>query len=144
MRKVLVDSGSLVDLLQMSTYKQMGYSPSALENPWHLLSKFNGATTPSLGDVVLPVQAGLITLNIQFSVVNDLSPCNANMGHAWLHRMKVIPSTYHQKVICPMKDRQIDFLGSQLAACQCYQVALDFGHPANEEARLESSNTRKQ
>lgn len=82
MRKVLVDSGSLVDLLQMSTYKQMGYSPSALENPWHLLSKFNGATTPSLGDVVLPVQVGPITLNIQFSIVNDMSPYNAIMGHA--------------------------------------------------------------
>ena len=81
-RRVLVDLGSLGDLLQMSTYKQMDYSPSALENPWHLLSKFNGATTPSLGDVVLPVQAGPITLNIQFSVVNDLSPYNAIMGHA--------------------------------------------------------------
>ena len=144
MRKVLVDSGSLVDLLQMSTYKQMAYSPSALENPWHLLSKFNGATTPSLGDVVLPVQASPIILNIQFSVVNDLSPYNAIMGHAWLHRMKVIPSTYHRKVICLMKERQIDFLSSQLAACQCYQVALDFEHPADEEARLESSNTRDQ
>ena len=31
-RRVLVDLGSSVDLLQMSTYKQMGHSPSILEN----------------------------------------------------------------------------------------------------------------
>ena len=32
-RRVLVDSGSSVDLLQMSAYKQTGYLPSALESP---------------------------------------------------------------------------------------------------------------
>ena len=46
----------------------------------------------SLCNVVLPIQAGPITLNVQFLVVDDLSPCNAIMGCAWLHRMKVIPS----------------------------------------------------
>ena len=47
----------------------------------------------SLGDVVLLVQAGPITLNVRFSVVEDLSPFNAIMGREWLHSMKVIPST---------------------------------------------------
>ncbi|RVX19641.1 hypothetical protein CK203_004953 [Vitis vinifera] len=55
-RRILVDLGSLIDLLQMSTYKKMGYSPFALENQGHLLSGFNGATMTLLGDVVLPVQ----------------------------------------------------------------------------------------
>ena len=82
MRRILVDPGSSIDLLQMSAYKQMGYSPSTLKNPGHLLSGFNGATTTSLGDVVLPVQAGPVTLNVQFSMVDDLSLYNAIMGHA--------------------------------------------------------------
>ena len=46
-RRVLVDPGSSTDLLQMSAYKQMGYSPSTLENPGRLLSGFNGATITS-------------------------------------------------------------------------------------------------
>lgn len=54
-RRVLVDSGSSADLLQMSAYKQMGYLPSALENLGWLLSGFNGATTTSQGDVVMHV-----------------------------------------------------------------------------------------
>ena len=94
MRRNLVDPSSSTDLLQMSAYKWMGYSPSVLENPGHLMSGFNGATT-SLGDVVLPVQASPITLNVQFSVVDDLSPYNVIMGSAWFHKMKVIPFTYH-------------------------------------------------
>ena len=61
-RRVLVDSSSSTDLLQMSAHKQMSYSPSALKNLGHLLFEFNGVTT-SLGDV-LPVQAGLVTLNV--------------------------------------------------------------------------------
>ncbi|KAL6327058.1 hypothetical protein AAG906_013805 [Vitis piasezkii] len=39
------------------------------------------------------------------------------------------------------EEGQVDLLSSQLAACQCYQVALDFGHPTSEEARLKSLNT---
>ncbi|KAL6321041.1 hypothetical protein AAG906_012023 [Vitis piasezkii] len=41
-------------------------------------------------------------------------------------RMKVIPSTYHQMVSYLMEEGQVDLLDSQLAACQCYQVVLDF------------------
>ncbi|RVW15509.1 hypothetical protein CK203_096438 [Vitis vinifera] len=86
---------SSADLLQMSAYKQMGYSPSTLENPWRLLFGFNRATMTSLGDVVLPIQAG--------PMVSYL-----------------------------MDEGQIDFLGSQLATRQCYQVALDSGHLADQ------------
>lgn len=93
MRKVLVDSGSSADLLQMSTYKQMGYSPSAQENLGRLLSGFNGAVMTSQGDIVLPVQVGLVTLSIQFSVVKDLSSFNVIIGRTWLHKIKVVPST---------------------------------------------------
>ena len=108
------------------------------------MSGFNGATKPSLSDVVLPVQAGPITLNVQFSVVDDLSSYNAIMGRAWLHIMKVVPSTYHQMVSYLMEEEQVDLLSSQLLARQCYQVALDSRHPVGDEAHLESSNIREQ
>ena len=77
-------------------------------------------------------------------MVDDLFPYNAIMGRAWLHKMKVIPFTYHQMVSYLMEEGQVDLLGSQLVACQCYQVALDFGHPASKEVSSESSNTMEQ
>ena len=81
-RRILVNLSSLANLLQMSAYKQMGYLPSTLKNSERLLSGFNGATITSLGNVVLPVQANPITLSMQFSMVDDLSPYNAIMGCA--------------------------------------------------------------
>lgn len=93
--RILVDPGNSANLLQISTYRQMGYFLSALENLGCVLSIFNKATTISLGNVVLPVHAGPTTLNVHFFVVDDLSPYNAIMGQIWLHKIKVILSTYH-------------------------------------------------
>ena len=47
-RRVLVDPGSSIDLLQMSAYRHMGVPPSALENPEWILFGFNRASTTSL------------------------------------------------------------------------------------------------
>ena len=82
MRIILDDLSSSTDFLQMSTYKQMSYLPSTLENLGRLLFRFNGATTTSLGDVVLIVQANPTILSMRFSMVDNLSPYNAIMGHA--------------------------------------------------------------
>ena len=68
----------------------------------------------SLGDIVLPVQTGPIALNVQFSIVEDLSPFNAILGRTWLHSMKIIPFTYHQMVSYLIEDGQINLYGSQL------------------------------
>ena len=63
-----------------------------------ILFGFNGATTLTVGDIVLSVKAGSVTQQVLFSVVEDLGPYNAIVGRAWLHAMKVVPSTYHQTI----------------------------------------------
>nr|CAN61391.1 hypothetical protein VITISV_014768 [Vitis vinifera] len=130
-RRILVDPSSSADLVQASVVSHMGHSLAGLENPGRILSGFNGSSTTSLGDIVLPVQAGPVTLNVQFSVVQELSPFNIILGRAWLHYMKAIPSTYHQMVSFLTNEGQIDLYGSQLAARQCYQIAREAG--ANQE-----------
>ncbi|KAL6310876.1 hypothetical protein AAG906_018020 [Vitis piasezkii] len=120
MKRILVDPGSLVDLLQMSAYRQMGYLPYALENPGLfciLISEtpIGHESITSLSDVVLPIQANQVTLSMRFSMVDNFSSYNAIMGCAWLHKMKVIPSTYHQMVSYLTEAKQVDLLGSQLA-----------------------------
>ncbi|RVW20969.1 hypothetical protein CK203_112300 [Vitis vinifera] len=123
-----------------SGIKQMGLELSGLENSGRILSRFNGAAITSLGDVVLLVQVGPIILNVQFSVVEDLSPFNAILRRTWLHYMKVIPSTYHQMVSFLTKDEQIDLYGSQLAARQCYQVAREARPNKDSEPLPEPAN----
>ena len=116
MRRILVDPGSSTDLVQASVVGRMGHSLTGLENPGRILSGFNGSSTTSLGDIILTVQAGPVTLNVQFSVVQDLLPFNVILERTWLHYMKVIPSTYHQMVSFLTNEGQIDLYGSQLAA----------------------------
>ncbi|RVW96889.1 hypothetical protein CK203_026042 [Vitis vinifera] len=116
----------------------------ALKNPGRILSGFNGSSTTSLGDIVLSVQAGPVTLNVQFSVVQELSPFNIILGHTWLHYMKVIPSTYHQMVSFLTNEGQIDLYGSQLAARQCYQIAREAGANQEDASPPEPSHTHDQ
>ena len=141
MRRILVDSGSSADLVQASVVSHMGHNLIGLENPGRILSGFNGALTTSLGDIVLSVQAGPVTLNVQYSVVQDLSPFNVILGHIWLHYMKVIPSTYHQMVSFLTKDGQINLYGSQLVARQCYQIAREAGANQEDASPPEPSHT---
>ena len=63
-----------------------------------VLSGFNGVTTLTVGDIAFPVKAGSVTQHVLFSMVEDLGPYNAIVGRAWLHTMKVLPSTYHQTI----------------------------------------------
>ncbi|RVW77947.1 hypothetical protein CK203_048265 [Vitis vinifera] len=124
-RQKLLRAASSADLVQASVIGHMGHSLAGLENPGRILSGFNGSSTTSLGDIILPVRAGPVTLNVQFSVVQELSPFNVILGRTWLHYMKAIPSTYHQMVSFLTNEGQTDLYGSQLAARQCYQIARE-------------------
>ena len=78
----------------------------------------------TVGDIFLSVKAGPVTQQVLFSVVEDLGPYNAIVGRAWLHAMKAVPSTYHQIISYLTTSGHVDLQGSQLAACQCYQLLV--------------------
>ena len=122
--RVLVDPGSATDLLQLPAFNQMKLSPQMLNSIERIYFGFNGATTTTLGDITLPVQAGSVTQQVLFSIVDDLGPYNCIVGRAWLHSMKVVPSTYHQMVIYLTSARQVDLLSSQLAGWKFYQLSM--------------------
>ena len=55
LHRILINLENSADLLQMSTYRQIRYPPSTLENPDHILSVFNEATIVSLGNIITVV-----------------------------------------------------------------------------------------
>ena len=122
--RVSVDPSSATDLLQLLAFHHMRLSLGALNSAGQILFGFNSVTIVTLGDVMLHVRAGLVTQQVMFSVVRDLGPYNAIMGRVWLYSMKVVPSTYHQMVSYLTNACQVDLLGSQLAARQCYQLSM--------------------
>ena len=61
LHRVLVDSGSAADSLQLPAFMQMKLSSSMLNSVGRILSGFNGATTATLGDLILLVKVGPVT-----------------------------------------------------------------------------------
>ena len=55
--RVLIDLGSASDLLQLPAFNQMKLSLGMLNSTERIVFGFNGATTTTLGDVTLPIQA---------------------------------------------------------------------------------------
>ena len=78
------------------------------------------------------VRVDLVIQQVLFSVVGDLGPYNAIMGQAWLHSMKVVPSTYHQMVSYLTNDGLVDLLSNRLAARQCYLCGNKGGRRASK------------
>ena len=117
----------------------MKLSLGIVNSAGRILSGFNGTTILTLGDVALLVKVGLITQQVLFSIVKDLGPYNAIMGQAWLHSMKVIPSTYHQTVSYLTNTGQVDLLSNQLDTRQCYQLSVreQRGEKSSESPPLE-------
>ena len=116
MHRVLVDPGSATDLLQLPAFQQMNVSFDMLSSVGRILFGFNGATTVTMGDIAISVKAGPVVQRVLFFVVEDLGPYNAIVGRAWLHAMKVMPSTYHQIISYLTSAGKIDLLSSQLVA----------------------------
>ena len=79
---VLVDPGSVADLLHLLALKQMGVPMDHLCSAGRVLSGFNGATTQSVWDITFSVKAGSVTHQVLFSMVEDLGPFNAILGRA--------------------------------------------------------------
>ena len=78
--RVLVDPGSVADLLQLLAFTQMKLSSHMLNSVGRILSAFNRATMTTLGDVTLPVKAELVTHRVLFSIIEDLGPYNTIVG----------------------------------------------------------------
>ena len=126
-RRVLVDIGSAVDIMHQLVLAQMGYQVLALRAPGGILTGFNGSQTTSLGEITLPVAAGPVTIFVLFYVIEDPCPFNIILGRAWIHAMKVIPSTYNQTLSFLMQHGQVNLKSDRETACLCITVEADEG-----------------
>ena len=90
------------------------------------------------GLIRLPVQAGTDVVEVDFIVVDVFSPYTAIMGKPWLHTLKAVSSTPHQKVKYPSGDQVLEIVGSQAAARQCLVAAIQ--HRLEAETSATANN----
>ena len=60
MHRVLVNPGSVADLLQLPAFRQMNISFDRLSSAGRIIYGFNKATIVMMGDISLPVEAGSV------------------------------------------------------------------------------------
>ena len=104
-------------------YEKLGLGESDLSEFNSPVFGFLGESTVSLGKITLLVLTGPVNLQTEFIVIQVPSPYNAIMGRGWLHKMRVVPSTLHQKLRFPTKDGFMEVNGDQVAVKQCVLAA---------------------
>uniref|UniRef100_A0A2N9INS9 Uncharacterized protein n=1 Tax=Fagus sylvatica TaxID=28930 RepID=A0A2N9INS9_FAGSY len=122
--RILIDQGSFAEVMYQDLYIKLGMGEAELSNFASPIFGFSGEPVMPLGKAVLPVLAGPVNLQTEFIIVNASSPYNAIIGRDWLHRMKAIPSTLHQKLRFPTKDGVMELNGDQVTAKQCVLTAV--------------------
>ena len=77
-------------------------------------------------------------VEVDFIVVDVFSPYTAIMGRPWLHTLKAVSSTLHQKVKYPSGNRVLEIKGDQAMARQCQVAAIQ--HRPEAEASATADN----
>ncbi|XP_021773633.1 uncharacterized protein LOC110737607 [Chenopodium quinoa] len=96
LRRVLFDRRSSANFLFKSTLEDIGTDTRDVVRKSTVLVGFSGEALNTTGEIVLPTYAQGVNLSTHFNVVDCPLAYNAISSRTWIHKMKVIPSTYHE------------------------------------------------
>ena len=123
-KRVMVDQGSVVEIMYLDLYKGLGLKPEDLTTYSSPLVSFKGKMVVPKGQIRLPVQVGTDVVEVNFIMVDAFSPYTAIMGRPWLHSLGAVSSTLHQKVKYPSGGQVLEIVGIQSMTRQCLIAAI--------------------
>ncbi|XP_030923511.1 uncharacterized protein LOC115950458 [Quercus lobata] len=123
-KRVLVDQGSAVEVMYPNLYKGLKLRPEDLTAYDSPLASFKGKTNTSKSQIRLPVQTGSNIVEVDFIVVDAYSPYTTTVARPWLHTLRAVSSTLHQKVKYLSEGRVKEVIGDQVVAWQCMVFAI--------------------
>ena len=123
-KRVLVDSGSAVEIMYPDLYKGLNLTPEDLTAYDSPLLSFEGKLVTPKGLIRLPVQTGAEVVEVNFIVVDAYSPYTAIVARPWIHSLEAVTSTLHQKVKYPSRGRVKEIRGDQAVARKCVVAAI--------------------
>ncbi|XP_016481444.1 uncharacterized protein LOC107802451 [Nicotiana tabacum] len=89
-----------------------------------LLTGFNLVSVTTRGEILLPTNTEGVTKTTLFEVVDGDIGYNIILSRPWLHKMKAIPSTYHQLLKFPTPEGIKQIRGDQLAVREMNAVSI--------------------
>ena len=124
MKRVLVDQGSIVEIMYPDLYKDLNLRSEDLTAYDSPLMSFEGKMVIPKNQIRLPIQTDLEIVEVDFIVVDSYSPYTAIVARPWLHALGAVSFTLHQKVKHPSHGQVKEIMGSQSMARQCMVAAI--------------------
>ena len=126
--RVLVDNGSLSNIIFASAFDKMGIKKEKMEPVSTHLQGFSGEKVLPLGSIQLVLTLGdppcQATTIARFLVVDAPSAYNMLLGIPSLNAIKSIPSAYHMMIKFPTVIRVGMVRGDQRVARECYTASM--------------------
>ena len=97
-RRALVDTGASLNLIALSTLEAVGLAGRRILGAPIEITGFWGLAESTEGYVQLTLKVGPIVTLTRFHVINSDVSYHMLLGRPWLHKLRLIPSTYHQCV----------------------------------------------
>ena len=95
-RKALVDTGASLNLIALSTLKDMGLVDKRILRAPMEITGFGGSVESTERYVQLALRVGPIVALTRFHVINAKVSYHVLLGCSWLHNHRLIPSMFHQ------------------------------------------------
>ena len=111
MKRVMVDQGSAAKIMYLDLYKGLSLRVEDLTPYSSPLVSFEGKVIIPKGQIRLLVQTGSETVEVDFIVVDAYSPYTAIVARPWLHTLRAVSSTLHQKIKYPSGGKIEEILG---------------------------------
>ncbi|XP_026429294.1 uncharacterized protein LOC113325311 [Papaver somniferum] len=121
--RILIDTGSSVDVLFYHTYKTMGGRDDELIPSTYKIYGFNGSANKPNGEVTMQILLQSLPTDITFCVVDVESPYNALIGR--LHSILAVASTFHQCIKFPLPQGVGIIRGDTVESKNCQEIDID-------------------
>ena len=123
-RRILIDNGSSVNIIQLEALKKMSIPESEIASKSSALIGFSGEVKSTVGEIKLPVYIEGVNSIQKFCVIDSLPCYNIILGRPWIHDMKAVPSTYHQCIKLPTPWGVVKIDSDQQEAKDCYTSSM--------------------
>ncbi|XP_050896008.1 uncharacterized protein LOC127102703 [Lathyrus oleraceus] len=129
--RVLVDTGSSLNVMPKITLAKLSYQGPAMKPSALVVKAFDGSRRTVIGEVELPILIGPHVFSINFQVM-DINPAYCCLlGRPWIHAAGAVTSTLHQKMKFVVDNQLIiisgeeDFMVSHLSSFRYIEADED-------------------
>ncbi|XP_016729547.1 uncharacterized protein [Gossypium hirsutum] len=95
---VLVDNGSALNVLPLSTLNRLPVDSSHMKTCQNMVRAFDGTERGVMGRIGIPLLIGPTIYEVDFLVMDIKPSYSCLLGRPWIHSAGAVPSSLHQKL----------------------------------------------